>query len=172
MGRSARGVRGIDIDIESGDSLVSALLPRRDASLVIATANGHAKRVPFTEVRRQGRAGKGIAILPERGTAGDLVGVLEAHPGDYLVLEISGAEIVAVEADSIREKARRGASVRIPAVAKRAGPITAVYPLRSAPVSDSETSDDETITAADRLDPDSAADPDSLNQVELELEAE
>ncbi len=169
MGRSARGVRGIDID--SDDSLVSALLPRRDASLVITTANGHAKRVPFTEVRRQGRAGKGIAILPERGTSGDLVGVLEAHPGDFFVLEISGTEVVPVEADSIRETARRGASVRIPAVAKKAGPITGVYPLRSAPVSDSGTSDDESI-AADRLSPASTDDSVSPGQVELELKAE
>jgi DNA gyrase subunit A len=169
MGRSARGVRGIEFD--SGDTLVSALLPRRDASLVVTTANGHAKRVPFTEVRRQGRAGKGIAILPERGTSGDLVGVLETHPGDFLVLEIAGAEVVPVDADSIREKARRGASVRIPAVAKRVGPITGVYPLRSAPVSEPATSSDET-TAADRFAPLSEAGLDSLDQVELELEAE
>jgi len=169
MGRSARGVRGIEID--SNDSLVSALLPRRDASLVITTANGHAKRVPFTEVRRQGRAGKGISILPERSTSGDLVGVLETHPGDYLVLEISGSEVVPVEADSIREKARRGASVRIPGVVKRAGPVTGVYPLRSAPVSDPETSADESI-AADRLATASADETDSLDQVELELEAD
>jgi DNA gyrase subunit A len=168
MGRSARGVKGIDID--SDDSLVSALLPRRDASLVVITENGHAKRVPFTEVRRQGRAGKGIAILPERGTSGDLVGVLEAHPGDYLMLEIAGSEVVPVEADSIREKARRGASIRIPSVSKRAGPVTGVYPLRSAPVSEPEDSSED-LTQADRL---FSAEPemDSPGQVELELEAE
>ena len=138
---------------------------------MITTANGHAKRVPFTEVRRQGRAGTGISILPERSTSGDLVGVLETHPGDYLVLEISGSEVVPVEADSIREKARRGASVRIPGVVKRAGPVTGVYPLRSAPVSDPETSADESI-AADRLATASADETDSLDQVELELEAD
>ena len=169
MGRSARGVRGIEID--SDDTLVSALLPRRDASLVVATANGHAKRVPFTEVRRQGRAGKGIAILPERGTSGDLVGVLETHPGDFLMLEIAGAEVVPVDADSIQEKARRGASVRISAVARRSGPITGVYRLRSAPVSDPETPADDPL-AADRLAPAAADGTDSLDQVELELEAE
>ena len=98
------------------------------------------------------------------------MGVLETHPGDFLMLEIAGAEIVPVDADSIWEKARRGASVRIPAVAKRSGPITGVYPLRSAPVSDPETPADEPL-AADRLAP--AADgTDSLDQVELELEAE
>jgi len=99
--------------------------------------------------------------------------VLEAHPGDFFVLEISGTEVVPVEADSIRETARRGASVRITAVAKRAGPITGVYPLRSAPVSDPETSDDKSI-AADRLAPEAASDDEAASpgQVELELEAE
>jgi DNA gyrase subunit A len=169
MGRSARGVKGIEV--ESDDMLVSALLPRRDASLVVVSTNGHAKRVPFTEVRRQGRAGKGIAILPERGTSGDLVGVLEAHPGDFLALEVSGREVVPVEADSIREKARRGASVRIPSVSKRAGPVTGVYPLRSAPISDAEGSSDES-SPADRLVNAIDPDPGSLGQVELELEAE
>jgi DNA gyrase subunit A len=168
MGRSARGVKGIDID--SDDSLVTALLPRRDASLVVTTKNGHAKRVPFTEVRRQGRAGKGIAILPERGTSGDLVGVLEAHPGDYLMLEIAGSEVVPVEADAIREKARRGASIRIPSVSKRAGPVTGVYPLRSAPVSEPEGASED-LTQADRLFS-SEPEMDSPGQVELELEAE
>ena len=87
------------------------------------------------------------------------------------MLEIAGAEVVPVDADSIREKARRGASVRIPAVARRSGPITGVYRLRSAPVSDPETSPEESL-AADRLAPVSAQGTDSLDQVELELEAE
>jgi len=114
--------------------VVSALIPRRDASLVVVTEKGHAKRVPFTEVKRQGRAGKGVAILPERAAAGDLVAVLEAHPGDRIVLEVSSGETIPVETDSIREKARRGASVRIQAFAARPGQVTAVHPLRSGSV--------------------------------------
>ena len=129
MGRSARGVKGIEL--EADDAVVSALIPRRDASLVVVTAEGHAKRVPYTEVKRQGRAGKGVAILPERAAAGDLVAVLEAHPGDRIVLETSVGETIPVEADSIREKARRGASVRLSAFAGRAGQVATVHPLRS-----------------------------------------
>ncbi|MGW8283818.1 MAG: DNA gyrase C-terminal beta-propeller domain-containing protein, partial [Gemmatimonadota bacterium] len=169
MGRSARGVRGIELDPD--DSLVGALLPRRDASLMIATENGHAKRVPLTEVRRQGRAGKGIAILPERGTSGDLVGVLETHPGDMLGFEVSGTEVVPVEADSIREKTRRGASSRIPSVTRKQGPVTAVYPRRWASVSDPEISTDEP-DSTERLRSAGVAELDALGQVELELEPE
>jgi DNA gyrase subunit A len=165
MGRSARGVKGIEL--ESGDALVSALTPRRDSALLIATANGHAKRVPFTEVKRQGRAGKGVSILPESETAGDLLSVLEAHPGDRIVLELSGGETAIVESDSIREKPRRGASVRIPAVAKRAGPVVAVHPLRSSSLTGSGADD-----AAEDGDGESAPAEEGAGtrQVELELD--
>jgi DNA gyrase subunit A len=130
MGRTARGVRGIEL--EAGDEVVSALVPRRDADLLVGTAHGHAKRVPFTEIRRQGRAGKGAVLLPERDTAGDLVGILEAHPGDRVAFELEGGEVVAVSADSIRQRARRGASQRVPELAKRAV-VVAVHPLRASP---------------------------------------
>ncbi|MCL7985763.1 MAG: DNA gyrase subunit A [marine benthic group bacterium] len=129
MGRTARGVKGIDLDEQ--DSVVSALMPRRDASLAALTANGHAKRVPYTEVKRQGRAGKGVTILPERGTSGALVAVVEAHPGDRVVVELAGGESIPLDADRFSERPRRGASVRIPEIAKRAGPLIAVHPLRS-----------------------------------------
>ncbi|MCL7967187.1 MAG: DNA gyrase subunit A [marine benthic group bacterium] len=136
MGRTARGVKGIDLDEQ--DSVVSALMPRRDASLAALTANGHAKRVPYTEVKRQGRAGKGVTILPERGTSGALVAVVEAHPGDRVVVELAGGESIPLDADRFSERPRRGASVRIPEIAKRAGPLIAVHPLRSRSASGAE----------------------------------
>jgi DNA gyrase/topoisomerase IV subunit A len=129
MGRAARGVKGIDLD--ENDTVVSALLPRRDAWLAVVTENGHAKRVPYTEVKRQGRAGKGVSILPERGTSGDLIAVVEAHPGDRVVVELVGGETIPLDADQFSERPRRGASVRIPQIARRAGPLVAVHPLRS-----------------------------------------
>ena len=169
MGRSARGVKGIDLD--AGDTLVSASVPRRDASLLVVTVNGHAKRVPFTEIRRQGRAGKGVSILPERGTAGDLAGLLEGHPGDLVVLEIAGTEYHPLQADTFREKPRRGASVRIPAIARRTGPVTRIFPLRSAP--ETEAAEEEIGSIApDAFARSEESAPDGPGQVELELELE
>jgi DNA gyrase subunit A len=147
MGRSARGVKGIDL--EQADAVVSALIPRRDASLVVVTEQGYAKRVPYTEVKRQGRAGKGVAILPERKAAGDLVAVLESHPGDRVVLELTGGETIPVDADTIREKARRGASVRIPAFAGRPGQVTSVHPLRSGTASEPADGGGAAVPAGD-----------------------
>ena len=137
MGRAARGVRGIELD--AGDELVAALAPRRDSDLVVATAGGYAKRVPLTEFRPQGRAGKGTALLPERDTSGDLVGLLAMHPGDRIVCELASGATIVVDADRIPAKARRGASVRIREIAKIGGTVAAVHPLRAAPVVDGET---------------------------------
>ena len=166
MGRSAKGVKGIDL-VED-DFVVSALIPRRDAALVVVSENGHAKRVPFTEVKRQGRAGKGVSILPERGAAGDLVAVLEAHPGDRVVLESSSGDTIPVETDSIREKARRGASTRIPTIVRRAGAITAVFPLRSSASTRSEITA-QPGSSGGRIGEDSG-ELIGIGQVELELE--
>ncbi len=181
MGRAARGVKGIDL--EKQDTVVSALTPRRDASLAVLTENGHAKRVPYTEVKRQGRAGKGVSILPERGTSGALVAVIEAHPGDRVVVELAGGESIPLDADQFSERPRRGASVRIPQVAKRAGPLTAVHPLRSRSASSTESADPPVEGSSGRIDA-SESDPSGEvagpaddgdvepGQVELELEGE
>ncbi|MCL7957497.1 MAG: DNA gyrase subunit A [marine benthic group bacterium] len=180
MGRTARGVKGIDLDEQ--DSVVSALMPRRDSALAVVTANGHAKRVPYTEVKRQGRAGKGVTILPERGTSGALVAVVEAHPGDRVVVELAGGESIPLDADRFSERPRRGASVRIPEIAKRAGPLIAVHPLRSRSTSgagDEELPAEEISTRIDESDAETSGeaavsaeqDGDSgPGQVELELE--
>ncbi|MDT8436018.1 MAG: DNA gyrase subunit A [Gemmatimonadota bacterium] len=128
MGRTARGVRGIDL--EKGDAVVAALAPRRDADLLVGTTGGRAKRLPLTEVRRQGRAGKGVGILPERDEAGDVAGVLEAHPGDRVAFELASGEVVAVAADEVRDTSRRGASRRLAALARR-GPVAALHPVRT-----------------------------------------
>ncbi|MEJ2482999.1 MAG: DNA gyrase subunit A [Gemmatimonadota bacterium] len=167
MGRAARGVKGMDLD--EHDTVVSALMPRRDASLAIVTANGHAKRVPYTEIKRQGRAGKGVSILPERNTSGDLVAVVEAHPGDRVVVELVAGEAIPIETDEIRERPRRGAGVRIPQIAKRAGPVTAVYPLRSRSASPSERAGPPGEERSGRIEP--AAEEESPDRSALTAEA-
>ncbi len=130
MGRTAKGVRGIEVGKD--DSLVAALAPRRDSDLLVIGANGFGKRVPFTDLKRQGRAGKGMTLLPDTDRAGELVGVLPVHPGELGMCELESGEVVPVVVDTLPVKPRRGASVRIEALAGHPGPIAAVHPLRAA----------------------------------------
>lgn len=130
MGRSARGVKGIEL--EEGDTVVAALAPRRDAELVAGTARGYGKRIPITEFRLQGRAGKGTNMLPERGTTGPLVGLVEVQPGDRVAWELSDGEVVTTEASTVLARARREASRPVVEPAGGAA-VEAVHPVRAAP---------------------------------------
>ncbi|MCK5489912.1 MAG: hypothetical protein KAI98_07980, partial [Gemmatimonadetes bacterium] len=64
--------------------------------------------------------------------AGELVGVLPVHPGELGMCELESGEVVPVVVDTLPVKPRRGASVRIEALAGHPGPIAAVHPLRAA----------------------------------------
>ena len=111
MGRTARGVKGIDL--AEDDEVVSALAPRRDSRLLAAGSRGFGKRVPFTELRLQGRAGKGTTVLPGRDEAGDLVGLLEVRPDDRIVWELETGELRDTEASEVNERARSDAALRV-----------------------------------------------------------
>lgn len=146
-GRAAKGVRGIDVGKD--DSLVAALAPRRDSELLVIGASGFGKRVPFTDLKRQGRAGKGLTLLPDTDRAGDLVGVLPVHPGETGMCEMVSGEVVPVVVDTLPVKPRRGASVRIEALAGHAGAIVSVHPLRAATEGRRETDTAEGGTPAE-----------------------
>jgi DNA gyrase subunit A len=173
MGRTAMGVRGIDVG--KGDRLVAALAPRRDTELLVIGADGFGKRVPFTEMKRQGRAGKGMALLPDTDRSGFLVGVLAVHPGDLGMCELASGEVVPISVDSVPVKPRRGASARIEALDGRTGPIVAVHPLRTSAGEETGVSEEtgaaagsaagDTEPESDRLEPSAGGD----SQAELEF---
>jgi DNA gyrase subunit A len=130
MGRTARGVKGIDL--ARTDLVVSALAPRRDAELLIATTRGYGKRVPFTEMKLQGRAGKGIGILPERDKAGQLIGVLEVLSDDRVMWETEGGALVETGVSKARVRSRRGTSVPVAGLPEDARSFASVRPVRTA----------------------------------------
>lgn len=130
MGRSARGVKGIDL--EDGDEVVAALAPRRDSQLLVASAAGFGKRVPVTELRLQGRAGKGATILPDRDRAGDLVGLLEVYAGDDVVWELGSGEMVETAVAEVKARSRSDASLRVIGNLGDAG-VEALHPVHADP---------------------------------------
>jgi DNA gyrase subunit A len=169
-GRTAKGVRGIEVG--KTDELVTALAPRRDSELLVVGADGLGKRVPFTELKRQGRAGKGMALLPDTDRAGLLVGVLAVHPGDLGMCELESGEVVPISVDSLPVKPRRGASVRIDALSERTGPIVALHPLRASSGEEpAEIEDGESDAAVEDpgADLDTGAVSPGETQAELEL---
>ncbi len=58
MGRTAGGVKGIDLGKE--DAAVSLAVVRPEGTILTATTHGYGKRTPLDEYRLQSRGGKGL----------------------------------------------------------------------------------------------------------------
>jgi DNA gyrase subunit A len=111
MGRSARGVKGIEL--AAGDRVVGSACPQAEDQFFLVTSGARAKTLPLTELRRQGRAGKGQAVLPDRDSAGDLVGIVSGAGDRPVVFESTGGEIAEGRTGASPVAGRRDAATRI-----------------------------------------------------------
>lgn len=69
QGRTTQGVKGIRL-VESDKVHQALTIPETNIGLVVVSKDGHAKRVPNSEIGAQGRGGKGISLLPKDDFAG------------------------------------------------------------------------------------------------------
>jgi DNA gyrase subunit A len=95
MGRSAAGVKGIDL--AEGDQVIAFVVPRRNARLLGVTSHGYARALGLDQLRTQARGGKGVRLLPGRLQAGDVVGFLDLLPGDTVVALTRSGDTVVVD---------------------------------------------------------------------------
>jgi DNA gyrase subunit A len=124
MGRSARGVKGIDL--EGDDAVAASAVPHPDVDLVVVTRKGRAKRFPLTEVRRQGRAGKGVSVVPDIERAGTVAGLAVVHGDAPLVYELATGSIVAGRAGTLPTSDRRSPAKPLEELADL-GPVAGVH---------------------------------------------
>jgi DNA gyrase subunit A len=124
MGRGAKGVRGIDL--EGDDEVAGSAVPHPDVDLVVVTRKGRAKRFPLTEVRRQGRAGKGVTVVPDVERTGTVAGMVALRGDAPLVFELAAGPIVAGRAGALRTSDRRGPAKLLDELADL-GPVAAVH---------------------------------------------
>ena len=111
MGRSATGVRGINL--EKDDALVGATIVVPDATLLVAGENGIGKRTAFDEYRVQSRGGKGIITMKTGDKTGNVVGALTVHDADEIMLITSGGQMVRIPVQGIREAGRNTMGVKL-----------------------------------------------------------
>ncbi|QCC51376.1 DNA gyrase subunit A [Halapricum salinum] len=94
MGRSARGVRGIDL--REGDH-VAGLVATDDADerdLLTVTRNGYGKRTPLSEYRRQSRYGKGLIDIKTDERNGPVTDVKAVEEDDHIVVMSASGQIM------------------------------------------------------------------------------
>ena len=99
MGRSARGVRGIEV----GDAAVAGITAVAEDTnwLLTVTERGYGKRTPIDAYRTQSRNGKGLIDIetPERN--GPTRTIEAVGPGDHLVAMSESGQIVRTPVETI-----------------------------------------------------------------------
>jgi DNA gyrase subunit A len=117
MGRSSRGVRGIEVRRPDGedDEVVgmAVVKPDTEEQLLTITANGYGKRTRFDEYRLQNRGGSGLLTVKRSEKTGKVVAVLPVHEDEHLMLITNVGKIIRMEATTISTLGRNTQGVRL-----------------------------------------------------------
>jgi DNA gyrase subunit A len=117
MGRTARGVRGINVD--ANDAVVGMdVLPASDEetkgiTILSVSTKGYGKRTPVDEYRAQGRGGSGIINLKTTDKIGELVGVKVVRDNDDVIVVTNGGQLIRTRSADISVMGRNTQGVRV-----------------------------------------------------------
>ena len=114
MGRSARGVRGLNL--KAGQSVIAMLIcaaDRQGGKVLVATENGYGKRTDFSDFPAKNRGGQGVIAIKVNGRNGRVVGAKEVDSDDELMLITGGGHLVRIRAGEIPVVGRNTQGVRL-----------------------------------------------------------
>ena len=111
MGRSARGVRGIDL--QKGDEVVGMEIVMDNSTIMTVAENGFGKRTGLSEYRLQGRGGKGIITLKTTDKTGNVVGILQVADDDEIMMITANGKVIRLKVKSLRTIGRNTQGVKL-----------------------------------------------------------
>jgi len=114
MGRTASGVKGIELDED--DKVVAMDVITKDdknSCLLTVTTLGYGKRTEIEEYRVQNRGGKGILTVKLTQKNGHVVGVLHVKADDEILLISSSGNVVRLAIKDIPSYSRHSQGVRL-----------------------------------------------------------
>ncbi|RBA25321.1 DNA gyrase subunit A [Herminiimonas fonticola] len=115
MGRTARGVRGMNL--EDGQQVIALLVAENEQqSVLTATENGFGKRTPITEYTRHGRGTKGMIAIQTSERNGKVVAATLVDAADEIMLITTGGVLIRTRVAEIREMGRATQGVTLIAV--------------------------------------------------------
>ncbi|MBC3931959.1 MAG: DNA gyrase subunit A [Undibacterium curvum] len=115
MGRTARGVRGMNLD--EGQQVIALLVAENEQqSVLTATENGFGKRTPITEYTRHGRGTKGMIAIQTSERNGKVVAATLVDTSDEIMLITTGGVLIRTRVSEIREMGRATQGVTLIAV--------------------------------------------------------
>ena len=115
MGRTARGVRGMNL--EEAQLVIALLVAQNESqSVLTATENGFGKRTPITEYTRHGRGTKGMIAIQTSDRNGKVVAATLVEPTDEIMMITTGGVMIRTRVSEIREMGRATQGVTLIAV--------------------------------------------------------
>ncbi len=110
MGRTASGVRGINLD---GSVLVGMEIATPDALVLVVTENGYGKKTPIGEYRITNRGGKGVKTLNITDKNGIITSFKTVSNDKDLIIITNEGIIIRLAVDKISEMSRVTQGVRL-----------------------------------------------------------
>jgi DNA gyrase subunit A len=111
MGRTARGVRGINL--AKGHKLISLIVPQEGGRILTVTENGYGKRTENAEFPAKGRGGKGVIAMSTSERNGSLVGAVQVWDTDEMMLISNQGTAVRTRVEEVSLLGRNTQGVRV-----------------------------------------------------------
>ena len=101
MGRSARGVNGVEL--EGNDEVAGLVAVESDdeRDLLTVTKNGYGKRTPLSEYRQQSRYGKGLIDIKTDDRNGPVCSIETVSPDHELVIMTESGQIMRTHVEEV-----------------------------------------------------------------------
>jgi DNA gyrase subunit A len=99
MGRTAKGVRGINL--LKDDEVVGVEIPEKDTYILTVSEKGFGKCTPIKEYRLQSRGGKGTLNLKIVPKVGNVSGVLQVSGEEHVMLISNGGKVIRLKGEDI-----------------------------------------------------------------------
>ena len=112
MGRSAAGVKAIEVDDDDEVVGMGVTEPERDQVLAVCE-RGYGKRTRLEEFRAQNRGGKGIILIDASDRNGPVVGIALVGDDDELMLVTDRGQTIRTRVDEVRTTGRNAQGVKI-----------------------------------------------------------
>lgn len=113
MGRTAAGVRGINLRKGDWVEEVAAFDVHSEVDILVVTDLGFGKRTPVSEFRLQGRGGFGVTLIRLTDRNGTVAGIRSVVESDQLMLVTEKGIIIRTNIDEIRQVGRATQGVRL-----------------------------------------------------------
>jgi DNA gyrase subunit A len=99
MGRTARGVRGINLD--EGDDVIGVEIPAEGTFMLTVSEHGFGKCTPIEEYRVQSRGGKGTINLKTVPKVGNVSGVLQVQGEENIMLISNAGKVIRLKVQEV-----------------------------------------------------------------------